>query len=77
MSTIIIAALSLVVGGVAGYFLRIAISLGQKGGVELEIKQKMIEAKEDAQKIISEANEKAAGMLREVEEEEKKKRRRI
>ena len=73
MSTIIIAALSLVVGGVAGYFLRIAISLGQKGGVELEIKQKMIEAKEDAQKIISEANEKAAGMLREVEEEEKKK----
>jgi ribonuclease Y len=73
MSTIIIAALSLVVGGVAGYFLRIAISLGQKGGVELEIKQKMIEAKEDAQKIISEANEKAEERLREVEEEEKKK----
>ena len=73
MSTIIIAALSLVVGGVAGYFLRIAISLGQKGGVELEIKQKMIEAKEDAQKIISEANEKAEERLKEVEEEEKKK----
>ncbi len=73
MSTIIIAALSLVVGGIAGYFLRIAISLGQKGGVELEIKQKMIEAKEDAQKIISEANEKAEERLKEVEEEEKKK----
>lgn len=73
MSTIIIAALSLIVGGVAGYFLRIAISLGQKGGVELEIKQKMIEAKEDAQKIISEAKKEAEQRIKEVEEEEKKK----
>lgn len=73
MSTvnIIIFIASLLVGGVVGYFLRIAISLGKKGGVELEIKQKMIEAKEDAQKIVSEANEKAEERLKELEHEEK------
>lgn len=69
---IVIAAIALLAGGVAGYFLRIAISLGQKGGVELEIKQKMIEAKEEAQKILAEAIQKAEEKLREVEEEEKK-----
>lgn len=75
MSTvnIIIFIASLLVGGAVGYFLRIAISLGKKGGVELEIKQKMIEAKEDAQKIISEANEKAEERLKELEHEEKQK----
>jgi ribonuclease Y len=69
---IVIAAIALLAGGIAGYFLRIAISLGQKGGVELEIKQKMIEAKEEAQKILAEAIQKAEEKLREVEEEEKK-----
>ncbi len=79
MSTvsIVIFITSLVVGGVAGYFLRIAISLGKKGGVELEIKQKMIEAKEEAQKIITEAQEKAEERLKETEEEEKKKNEEI
>ncbi|MDQ5883287.1 MAG: ribonucrease [Patescibacteria group bacterium] len=73
MSTvnIIIFIASLLIGGTAGYFLRIAISLGKKGGVELEIKQKMIEAKEEAQKIVSEANEKAEERIKELEEEEK------
>ncbi|MEZ4210775.1 MAG: ribonuclease Y [Candidatus Paceibacterota bacterium] len=70
-STIIILIASLLIGGAAGYFLRIAISLGKKGGVEFEIKQKMIEAKEDAQKIISEANEKAEERMKELEHEEK------
>ena len=72
-ANILIGIIALVVGGAVGYFLRIAISLGQKGSMELEIKQKMIEAKEDAQKILSEANEKAREKLKEVEEEEKKK----
>lgn len=71
--SIIISAVALLIGGAVGYFLRIAISLGQKGGVELEIKQKMIEAKEEAQKIISEANEKAEERLKELEDEEKRK----
>lgn len=62
------------VGGlVGGYFLRMLIALGQKGGVELEIKQKLIEAKEEAQKIVTEASQKAEERFRELEEEEKQK----
>ena len=72
-ANILIGIIALVVGGAVGYFFSFSISLGQKGSMELEIKQKMIEAKEDAQKILSEANEKAREKLKEVEEEEKKK----
>lgn len=72
-ANILIGVVALVLGGAVGYFLRIAISLAQKGSMELEIKQKMIEAKEDAQKILSEASEKAEEKIKELEEEEKKK----
>ncbi len=44
------------VGGVAlGYVLRLLIGLAQRGSVELEIKQKLLQAKEQAAKIIAEA----------------------
>lgn len=35
-----------------GYFLRWIVSLGKKGSVELEVKQMMLDAKEDANRII-------------------------
>lgn len=44
------------VGGVAlGYVLRLLIGLAQRGSVELEIKQKLLQAKEQASQIIAEA----------------------
>ncbi len=44
------------VGGIAlGYVLRVLIGLAQKGSLELEIKQKLLQAKEQAAKIIAEA----------------------
>ena len=44
------------VGGVAlGYVLRVLIGLAQRGSVELETKQKLLQAKEQAAKIIAEA----------------------
>lgn len=44
------------VAGVAfGYFLRWIISLGKKGSMELEIKQMMLEAQEEAKRIAAEA----------------------
>jgi len=44
------------VGGIAlGYVLRVLIGLAQKGSLELEIKQKLLVAKEQAAKIIAEA----------------------
>ena len=39
-----------------GYFLRFIISLGKRGSMELEIKQMTLTAKEEAQKIIEEAD---------------------
>ncbi|MDD2657824.1 MAG: ribonuclease Y [Candidatus Pacebacteria bacterium] len=44
------------VGGIAlGYVLRVLIGLAQRGSVELDIKRKMLVAKEQAAKIIAEA----------------------
>lgn len=44
------------IGGVAlGYVLRVLIGLAQRGSVELDIKQKLLQAKEQAAKIIAEA----------------------
>ena len=42
-------------GILLGYVLRWLISLGQRGSLELEIKQRMLEAKERAAKVVSEA----------------------
>ncbi len=47
-------------GGVLlGYWLRVLISLGQKGSIELETKRRIMEAKEEAQGIIEAATKKA------------------
>jgi ribonuclease Y len=63
-------------GILLGYVLRWLISLGQRGSLELEIKQKMIEARERAAKIISEAELRGAQIEQErqgaVEEREGK-----
>ncbi|KND46916.1 MAG: ribonuclease Y [Parcubacteria bacterium C7867-004] len=42
-----------------GYVLRLLIALGQRGSLELEVKQKMLEAKERANKLLAEAKERA------------------
>ena len=48
-------ALSGVGGIVLGYVLRVLIGLAQRGSIELDIKQKLLQAKEQAAKIIAEA----------------------
>lgn len=58
-------ALSGLAGIALGYVLRVLISLGQRGSIELEIKQQMLNAKERANKILEEAELKA-----ELEEKE-------
>lgn len=58
-------ALSGLVGVAIGYGLRWLITLGQRGSLELEIKQKMLEAKERATQIVAEAQTRAV----EAEEE--------
>ncbi len=54
-----------------GYFLRLIISLGKKGSMELEIKRMTLSAKEEAQKIIEEADKKSEEVLAKLKIEEK------
>ena len=51
-----------------GYGLRWLVSLGQKGSVELEIKQLRLEAKEEAQNVLDVAEEKAEKLIADTEE---------
>ena len=67
----LLSALAGVVGGLVGYYLRFIISLGEKGSIELSIKQMMIDAEEKAKKIIGDAETNAAATLKEVRIETK------
>ena len=60
------AALAAFVGIGFGYFLRWIISLGQRGSVELRIKQMELHAKEEAKRIIEESEKKAEENLNAV-----------
>ena len=59
-------ALSGVAGICLGYVLRWLIALGQRGSLELEVKQKIFDAKERATRIIDEAEQRAATMEEEL-----------
>jgi ribonucrease Y len=56
-----------------GYYLRVIISLGKKGSMELEIKEMLLTARENAKKITLEAEEKAVKILEEARQEIKEK----
>ncbi|MDP6387894.1 MAG: ribonuclease Y [Candidatus Pacebacteria bacterium] len=80
MSLKIVFALLAVAGvtGIAfGYFLRWVVSLGRRGSMELEIKQKMLEAKEDAKRITTSAEVKAKETVQEIGIELKEKESQI
>jgi len=73
--TIIIIAGSviLVVGAALGYYLRVIVALGKRRSIEIDIKQMMVGAKEEAQKIVDEAKKESEGKLEVYKEEERKK----
>ncbi|MFA6095948.1 MAG: ribonuclease Y, partial [Candidatus Paceibacterota bacterium] len=54
-----------------GYYLRLIISLGKRGSMELEIKQMEFEAKEESKRIVLAAEQKAAETMQEVRKEAK------
>ncbi len=69
-------ALSAAAGIAFGYFLRWIISLGRRGSMELDIKQKMLEAQEEASRVRTEAEQEAEEILetarKEIKEKEEK-----
>lgn len=64
-------------GAVVGYYLRLIISLGKKGSLELEVKQMLLNAKEEAKKITSEAEGKVNEAMKEVRNEIKEKEEKV
>ncbi|MES2668494.1 MAG: ribonuclease Y [Patescibacteria group bacterium] len=52
-------ALSGLAGIALGYVLRLLIALGQRGSLELEVKQRMLEAKERAARVLEDAEDRA------------------
>jgi len=56
-----------------GYYLRLIIALGKRRSIEIDIKQMMVSAKEEAQRITDEAKKASEGKFAELKEEEKKK----
>ncbi|MBV22411.1 MAG: ribonuclease Y [Candidatus Pacebacteria bacterium] len=73
----VLLAIAVVVGIAFGYFLRWIVSLGKRGSMELEIKQKMLEAKEEAKHITSNAETKAKEIVKEIGVELKEKENQI
>jgi ribonucrease Y len=74
---IILMGLASLVGVAFGYFLRWIISLGQRGSVELRIKQMELHAKEEAKKIVEEATTKAEETAKETRAEFKEREDKI
>lgn len=74
---VLLAGFASLVGIAFGYFLRWIISLGQRGSVELRIKQMELHAKEEAKKIIEEATLKAEEISRETRTEFKEREEKI
>jgi len=58
-------ALSGLAGIMLGYVLRLLIALGQRGSLELEVKQKMLDAKERANRLIEDAEDRAKRLVEE------------
>src|SRR3989338_708416 len=62
-----------VFGIILGYVIRWALTVGKKGSIEIEVKQIMLSAKEEAQKIIQESELKAEKKVEELRAQEKEK----
>ena len=55
----LLAGLAGAIGIGIGYFVRLLVSMGQKGSAELQIKKMLLDAKEESKRITAEASGKA------------------
>ena len=64
---------ALFLGVIVGYYLRVIVALGKRRSIEIDIKQMMVAAKEEAQRITDEAKKLSEEKFSTLREEEKKK----
>lgn len=69
----VLLAISGIVGIGLGYFLRWLLTLGKSGTLEMDIKEKLLDAEEEAKKTVIEAEERATNILEEARKEVKEK----
>src|SRR3989338_3874953 len=69
---ILFGVLTLFAGVAIGYYVRLMIALGKRRSIEIDIKQMMIGAKEEAQRVLDEAKKKSEERSKEIKEEESK-----
>jgi len=75
MTLQILLLVAITLAGVAfGYYLRLLVSLGKKGSMEIQIKQMLLNAKEEAQKITTKAEKEVEKKIEEFKKEEKEKK---
>ena len=70
---VLIAGLVGLLGVAIGYYLRLIISLGKKGSVELDIRRMMLEAEEKTKKIVIDAETKSVEIMSEAKKDAKEK----
>ncbi len=75
--TLILFAVIAVLAFISGYVLRWLITLGKRGSVEIEIKQMLLDAKEEAEELIEKAKEKAEQLKEDLTKELKDKEERL
>ena len=73
LTTILLGSGVLLLGILVGYYLRFIVALGKRRSIEIDIKQMMVGAKEESQRILDEAKKKSEEQLHFLKEEEKKK----
>lgn len=64
---------TLVIGVSFGYFLRWIVSMGKRGSMELKIKQMMLEARDEAKKIVANSEKRSEEILETARKEAKEK----
>ncbi|MFA5827166.1 MAG: ribonuclease Y [Candidatus Paceibacterota bacterium] len=72
LMVILVGVAVLLLGAGIGYYLRVIVALGKRKSIEIDIKQMMVGAKEEAQKITDEAKNKVEKRQAELKEEEKR-----
>lgn len=63
--------MAILIGAAIGYLLRWFVALSNKGSVDMEVKQVLLSAKEEAQKIVEDADQKAKLQEDELHKEER------
>jgi ribonuclease Y len=73
----LLAGLAGIMGIALGYFIRFLVGLGQRSGIELKVKEKLLEAEEEAKKVVKDAETKAARLAEEVRSESKEREEKV